>query len=68
MARVLTLPAKGTLIVCTDLQGCLRDFHRIIEIFDAEMAKSGDAHLLFTGDLIHGPHLDELDWPEFLGE
>jgi hypothetical protein len=68
VARVLRLPDHGKLIVCTDLQGCLRDFHRIVEIFDDEMARSGDAHLLFTGDLIHGPHLDELDWPEFLGE
>jgi hypothetical protein len=68
MARVLRLPARGTLIVCTDLQGCLRDFHRIVEIFDDAMAATGDAYLLFTGDLIHGPHLDEQDWPDFLGE
>jgi hypothetical protein len=68
VARVLRLPDHGKLIVCTDLQGCLRDFHRIVELFDEEMAKSGDAHLLFTGDLIHGPHLDEEEWPEFLGE
>ena len=25
-------------------------------------------HLLFTGDLIHGPHIDPEDWPDFLGE
>jgi hypothetical protein len=68
VARVLRLPDHGKLIVCTDLQGCLRDFHRIVELFDEEMARSGDAHLLFTGDLIHGPHLEEEEWPEFLGE
>ncbi len=68
MARVLRLPDRGRLIICTDLQGCLRDFHRIVEIFDDAMATTGDAHLLFTGDLIHGPHLDEADWPDFLGE
>jgi hypothetical protein len=34
MARVLRLPDHGRLIVCTDLQGCLRDFHRIVEVFD----------------------------------
>ena len=28
----------------------------------------GDAHLLFTGDLIHGPHIEPEDWPDFLGE
>ncbi len=69
MARVLRLPDHGRLIVCTDLQGCLRDFHRIVEVFDQAMAEHrGDAHLLFTGDLIHGPHLTRADWPDFLGE
>lgn len=68
MARVLRLPDRGRLIVCTDLQGCLRDFHRIVELFDEALGETGDAYLLFTGDLIHGPHLDEGDWPDFLGE
>lgn len=68
MARVLRLPDRGTLIVCTDLQGCLRDFHRIAQIFEEEQDASGDAHLLFTGDLIHGPHLEPSHWPSYLGE
>ena len=68
MARVLRLPDHGRLIVCTDLQGCLRDFHRIVEVFDQVHADTGDGHLLFTGDLIHGPHLSRADWPDFLGE
>jgi hypothetical protein len=69
MARVIRLPDHGRLIVCTDLQGCLRDYRRIVEVFHAAAeAHDGDAHLLFTGDLIHGPHLDREDWPEFLGE
>ena len=69
MARVLRLPDHGRLLVCTDLQGCLRDFHRVVELFDESDAETrGDTHLLFTGDLIHGPHLDERDWPDFLGE
>jgi hypothetical protein len=69
MARLLRLPDHGVLIVCTDLQGCLRDFHRIVEVFDeATEATGGDAHLLFTGDLIHGPYLEAADWPDFLGE
>ena len=69
MARVLRLPDHGRLLVCTDLQGCMRDFDRVVELF-VEMlhANSGDAHLLFTGDLIHGPHIDPEDWPDFLGE
>lgn len=68
MARVLRLPDHGRLIVCTDLQGCLRDYHRIVEVFEEAHAATGDAHLLFTGDLIHGPHLTRADWPDFLGE
>ncbi|MCX5747893.1 MAG: metallophosphoesterase [Proteobacteria bacterium] len=69
MARVLRLPDKGRLLVCTDLQGCMRDFKRMVEVFEAALLKySGDAHLLFTGDLIHCPHIDPEDWPDFLGE
>ncbi len=69
MARVIRLPDHGRLIVCTDLQGCLRDYRRIVEVFhQATEAYDGDAHLLFTGDLIHGPHLAHEDWPDFLGE
>jgi len=69
MARVLRLPDRGRLIVCTDLQGCLRDFDRIVEIYDDARREHGDTvYLLFTGDLIHGPHLEEDEWPDFLGE
>lgn len=69
MARVLRLPDHGRLIVCTDLQGCLRDFRRIVQLFEqALLEHAGDAHVLFTGDLIHGPHIDPEDWPDFLGE
>jgi hypothetical protein len=69
MARVLHLPAHGRLLVATDLQGCLRDFDRIADLFRAAVIEQdGDAHLLFTGDLIHGPHLEPEEWPDFLGE
>ncbi len=69
MARVLRLPDHGRLLVCTDLQGCMRDYQRMVQIFEqALLEHQGDAHLLFTGDLIHGPHIDEEDWPDFLGE
>jgi len=69
MARVLRLPDKGRLLVCTDLQGCMRDFERMVELFEQALHHyQGDAHLLFTGDLIHGPHIDPEDWPDFLGE
>jgi len=69
MARVLRLPDHGRLLVCTDLQGCMRDYRRMVEIFEQALDHhQGDAHLLFTGDLIHGPHIDPEDWPDFLGE
>jgi hypothetical protein len=69
MSRVLRLPNHGRLLVCTDLQGCLRDFERMAELFRVALIETeGDAHILFTGDLIHGPHLEEEDWPDFLGE
>ncbi len=69
MARVVRLPDHGQLLVCTDLQGCLRDYYKIVEYFElARKETGGDAHLLFTGDLVHGPHIEEDDWPDFLGE
>src|SRR3954453_19051381 len=69
MARVLRLPDHGRLLVCTDLQGCLRDFQRFVQLFEQALLEyQGDAHVLFTGDLIHGPHIDPEDWPDFLGE
>lgn len=69
MGRVLRLPNHGRLLVATDLQGCRRDFERMEELFRLALAEqAGDAHLLFTGDLIHGPHLEPEEWPDFLGE
>jgi hypothetical protein len=68
MSRVLRLPAKGRLLVATDLQGNMRDFDRMAALFVETQHATGDAHLLFTGDLIHGPHLEEHEWPDFLGE
>lgn len=69
MARVIRLPDRGRLLVCTDLQGCMRDYKRMVDVFEqALITYEGDAHLLFTGDLIHGPHIEPEDWPDFLGE
>jgi len=69
MARVIRLPDKGRLLVCTDLQGCMRDYARMVEVFEQALTDyGGDVHLIFTGDLIHGPHIEPEDWPDFLGE
>jgi len=66
MARVLRFPDHGRLLVCTDLQGCMRDFVRMVEVFEAALdTHDGDAHLRFTGDLIPGPHIDHAAWPDF---
>ena len=47
----------------------MRDFQRMVVLFEQALHDHhGDAHLLFTGDLIHGPHIDPEDWPDFLGE
>lgn len=66
--RVLELPPRGRLLVCTDLQGCLRDFESVVEIFHRRLRQTGDAHVIFTGDMIHGPRIAPEDWPDFLGE
>ena len=68
MARVIRLPDHGRLIVCTDLQGCMRDFLAIVAVFEQRLTDTGDAHIIFTGDLVHGPHLTPEQWPDFLGE
>lgn len=69
MARVIRLPGHGRLIVCTDLQGCMRDFRSIVAVFEQRVQDNdGDAHIIFTGDLVHGPHLTQDQWPDFLGE
>jgi hypothetical protein len=62
---VLRLPGQGRLLVGTDMQGNLNDFNRLLKHFDAS---GPDAHLLMTGDLVHGPS-DALQesWPDFLG-
>jgi hypothetical protein len=47
----------------------MRDYHRMVQIFEQALIQfHGDAYLLFTGDLIHGPYIEPEDWPDFLGE
>lgn len=49
---VLQLPAHGTLVIGTDLQGNLRDFARLHTHFEA---LGSDAQLVLTGDLVPAP-------------
>lgn len=67
MRRVLRFPPAGRLLVATDLQGNLRDFERMFHLFE-EARSGGEAYLLFTGDLVHGPRLRKEEWPDFLGD
>ena len=63
--RLLRLPASGRLLVATDLQGNLRDFQRMLALFEESPE---DSVLVFTGDLIHGPDEEtEQSWPDYLG-
>ena len=49
---VLQLPAHGTLVIGTDLQGNLRDFERLHTHF---AALGSDAHLVLTGTSCTAP-------------
>ena len=64
--RLARLPAKGILLVATDLQGNRRDYERMKALYAAEQ----DAILAFCGDLVHGPSPDMNEpgaWPDYLG-
>lgn len=67
MSRVLQLPDHGRLIVATDLQGNVRDFSAVEEVFERELQRPGGAVLVITGDLVHGPEIPEDQWPTHLG-
>jgi hypothetical protein len=66
-SRLLRLPFKGQLLICTDLHGNLQDFQRMKELFFEHQRRGEDPFLLFTGDLIHGPNCEPEEWPEYLG-
>jgi hypothetical protein len=68
MPRVVTLPHEGTLIASTDLHGNLDDYHAVVGRFRALTGRPGPPpHLLFCGDVVHGPAFTRADWPEHLG-
>ena len=67
MPRVLRLPDRGKLIVATDLQGNAPDFDVVADVFEEAHRGPDGAYLVITGDLVHGPELTELEWPDYLG-
>ncbi|MBP6608167.1 MAG: metallophosphoesterase [Deltaproteobacteria bacterium] len=60
-AKLLRLPGHGKLLVSADLHGNYRDFLTIAHRFER---LGEDAHLLFLGDLVHGPYLPLSQWPQ----
>jgi hypothetical protein len=66
-SRLLRLPDRGKLLVCTDLHGNLRDFMAMRELFGRAANAGEQPFLLFSGDLIHGPACAPEEWPEYLG-
>ncbi len=65
--RVIQLPDRGRLLVATDVQGNVADFDRVAAVFEDALKSKDGAHLVVTGDLVHGPELSEADWPDYLG-
>ena len=59
--KLLRYPDRGRLLVAADLHGNLRDFLTIVARFEG---MGDDAHLLFLGDLLHGPLLEPAAWPK----
>ncbi|TNF24001.1 MAG: serine/threonine protein phosphatase [Deltaproteobacteria bacterium] len=68
MSKVLRLPAHGRLLVCTDLQGNLGDFEAMAAHFRRAVAEDPDTHVVFSGDLVHGPQRAPEDWDPWLGD
>ncbi len=66
--RIIRLPDHGTLLISTDIHGNYDDYLRMRSLFeDAYRRSNGDAWMLFTGDLIHGPPYTQQEWPDYLG-
>jgi hypothetical protein len=54
--RHVVLPARGTLLVSTDIHGNGEDFRRLRAIFDETRARDPDTHWLILGDIVHAPN------------
>lgn len=55
MRRHLVLPARGTLLVSTDVHGNDDDVARLEAIFLEERARSPEVHWVILGDVVHAP-------------
>jgi hypothetical protein len=67
--KVIRIPPRGRAILSTDLHGNLADYQRVVEAFrQALEEEDGEAYLLLTGDLVHGPCYGPDVWPQHLGD
>jgi predicted phosphodiesterase len=55
MSRHLELPAKGQVLVSTDVHGNLEDFRRLTRHFLELRDAIPDAYWVILGDIVHGP-------------
>jgi hypothetical protein len=68
--KVARLPARGTLIFATDLQGNYSDYEALKRVYWREHERGHEPVLLLCGDLVHGPGKQlarREHWPDFLG-
>ncbi|MBF4475425.1 metallophosphoesterase [Methanobacterium formicicum] len=56
---VVKLPRRGLALIASDLHGNLKDFHKLLQIWQNTAVK--DKHLIFTGDFIHAMGTKEAD-------
>lgn len=63
-SKLLKLPDRGWLLVAADLHGNLRDFLTIAALFERRQRQDPGGHLLFLGDLVHGPYLPLDEWED----
>lgn len=54
-SRLVILPARGTLLVSTDLHGNLDDLKALQGHFERLQGNAVPAHWVLLGDLVHGP-------------
>ena len=56
---VVKLPRRGLALIASDLHGNLKDFHKLLQIWQNTPVK--DKHLIFIGDFIHAMGTKEAD-------
>ncbi|MDB4941948.1 MAG: metallophosphoesterase [Labilithrix sp.] len=55
MKRHRVLPARGVLLVSTDVHGNLEDFARLEALFEASRVVEPETHWVILGDVVHAP-------------